>query len=179
MGVWGTDLFSDDVACDIRDHYRELLEDGVEDDAATQQTIEKFRASLDEPNGVAVLALAVTQSKLGRLDPDIRDRALAALDRGADLDEWQHDNPQLVPKRRATLEKARVQLTGEQPPRKRLRPPKRSTRNVDGEIASAPVLRATLAAAMRRGVLPKRLEKRMRTRSPLNAGSNCCRNVWP
>ena len=125
MGVWGTGLFSDDEACDVRDHYRELLEDGVEDAAATQLTVERFRAYLEESDGVALLAFAVTQSKLGRLDPDIRDRALAVLDRGADLEVWERDNPKLLPKRRAMLEKTRAQLTGQQPLRRRLRPPKR------------------------------------------------------
>ena len=125
MGVWGTDLFSDDLACDIRDHYRELLEDGIEDGAATRLTFEKFRAYLEESEGIGLLAFAVTQSKLGRLDPDIRDRALAILDTGADLEVWKSENPKLLPKRRAVLEKARVQLTGPQPPRRRLRPPKR------------------------------------------------------
>jgi hypothetical protein len=42
VGVWGTDLFSDDLACDIRDHYRELLEDGIEDGAATRLILESF-----------------------------------------------------------------------------------------------------------------------------------------
>ena len=115
MGVWGTGLFSDDMACDVRDHYRELLEVGVEDNAATQQTIEKFHAYLEESDGIALLAFEVTQSKLGRLDPEIRDKALAVLDRGADLEKWERDNPKLVPKRRAMLEKARAQLTGQQP----------------------------------------------------------------
>ena len=124
MGVWGTGLFSDDEACDVRAHYRELLEDGVEDAAATRLTVEKFRAYLEESDGVALVAFAVTQSKLGRLDPDIRDRALAVLDRGADLEVWERDNPKLLPRRRAVLEKARAQLTGEQPLRRRLRSPK-------------------------------------------------------
>ena len=123
--MWGTAIFSDDIACDVRDFYRELLEDGVEDAAATQLTVERFRAYLEESDGVALLAFAVTQSKLGRLDPDIRDRALAVLDRGADLEVWKRDNPKLLPKRRAMLEKARAQLTGQQPLRRRLRPPKR------------------------------------------------------
>jgi hypothetical protein len=127
VGAWGTGLFSDDVACDVRDHYRELLEDRVEDGAATRQTVEKFRVYLDEPDGVALLALAVTQSKVGRLDPDIRDRALAVLDRGADLETWARDNPKLLPRRRVVLESVRAQLTGQQPPRRRLRPPKRSS----------------------------------------------------
>ena len=129
MGVWGPSLFSDDVACDVRDYYRELLEDGVEDGAATGQTVEKFRSYLDDSDGVALLALAVTQSKLGRLDSAIRDRALAVLDRGADLEAWEHDNPKLVPRRRAVLEKARAQLTGPQPRRRRVRPPKSARRN--------------------------------------------------
>jgi hypothetical protein len=140
LGVWGTDVFSDDVACDVRDHYRELVEDGVEDGAATQLTVERFRASLEESDGVALLAFAVTQSKIGRLDPDIRDRALAVLDRGADLEMWERDNPKLLPKRRAILEKARAQLTGPQPPRRRLRPPKR----ISSGLAAGDVLALAL-----------------------------------
>jgi len=58
--VWGTGLFSDDEACDIRDHYRELLEDGVEDSVAMRLTLEKFEAYLEEPDGVALIAFAVT-----------------------------------------------------------------------------------------------------------------------
>ncbi len=125
MGVWGTGLFSDDLACDIRDHYRQLLEDRVEDSAATRLTLEKFERYLEEPDGVAPIAFAVTQSKLGRLERDVRDRALAIIDAGADLAVWEQENPKLLPKRRAVLEKARAQLTSPQPARRRLRPPKR------------------------------------------------------
>ena len=125
MGVWGTDLFSDDVACDVRDHYRQLLEDNIEDSDATRLTLEKFERYLEEPDGVALIAFAVTQSKLGRLEPEVRDRALAIIGAGADLAVWERENPKLLPKRRAVLEKARAQLTGPQPARRRLRPPKR------------------------------------------------------
>jgi hypothetical protein len=125
LGTWGTALFSDDVACDIRDHYRAQVEDGVEDGAAMRSTLEKFRAYLEEPDGIGLIALAVTQSTVGRLDPGIRDKALAALDRGADLAAWERENPKQLPKRRAVLDKARAQLLGPQPARKRLRPPKR------------------------------------------------------
>jgi hypothetical protein len=140
VGVWGTDLFADDMACDVRDHYRELLEDGVEDAAAMGQTVGRFRAYLDEPEGVGLLAFAVTQSKLGRLDPAIRDRALAVIDRGADLTTWERDNPKLLGRRRAMLEKVRAQLSGPQPPRRRLRPPTR----VSSGLAAGDVLAFTL-----------------------------------
>jgi hypothetical protein len=141
LGVWGTGLFSDDVACDVRDHYRQLLEDGVEDGAATRLTVETFRAYLEESDGVALLAFAVTQSKLGRLDTDIRDRALGVIDRGADLEIWERENPKLLPRRRAMLEKARLQLTGQQPPRRRLRPPKR----ISSGLAAGDVLALALS----------------------------------
>ena len=141
MGAWGTGLFSDDVACDIRDHYRQLLEDAVEDSAATRLTLEKFAPYLDEPEGVALMiAFAVTQSKVGRLEPDIRDRALAIIEAGADLAVWERENPKLLSKRRAVLENARAQLTGPQPARRRLRPPKRTLSG----LAAGDVLALTL-----------------------------------
>ncbi len=31
MGTWGTALFSDDLACDARDAYRELVGDGLDE----------------------------------------------------------------------------------------------------------------------------------------------------
>ena len=161
MGVWGTDLFSDDLACDVRDHYRRLLEDGVEDGAATRLTVEALREYLEESSGIALLAFAVTQSKLGRLDPDIRDRALAVLDRGADLEMWERDNPKLLPKRRAMLEKARAQLTGQQPLRRRLRPPKRiSSGLAAGDVLAlmlprrVALLRVVRVRSHRRGETP-------------------------
>jgi hypothetical protein len=140
VGVWGTDLFTDDAACDVRDHYRELLEDGVEDDAAARICLEKFRGYLDESEGIGLLALAVTQSKLGRLDPGIRRQALAVLDRGADLATWERDNPKLLARRRTMLERVRAQLTGPQPPRKRVKPPKR----ISSGLAAGDVLAFTL-----------------------------------
>jgi hypothetical protein len=127
MGVSGTALFSNDLACDIRDHYRELIEDGVDDTEATRQTVAKYQESLDDADDgtSAILALAITQSKIGRLDPVIRDRALAAIDQGGDLSIWAIDNPKLLAKRKQVLAKVREQLTGPQPPRVRLKRPSR------------------------------------------------------
>lgn len=128
-GHLGNRSFSDDTACDIRDEYRQQIEDGIDDAEALQATLTKFHGSFEdtERGGICMLALAVTQSKIGRLDPGIRRRAVAAIDSGADLVAWERDNPKLLPKRRAVLEKAKAQLLGPQPPRKRLRPPRRRT----------------------------------------------------
>ena len=95
MGAWGSRIFDDDEACDVRDYYRELIEDGVEDGEASRLTLEKFDSMFNSPeiNSAGMVAFAVTQSKIGRLDPVIRDRALAWIDNGGDLEWWAEDNP--------------------------------------------------------------------------------------
>jgi hypothetical protein len=163
MGTWGTGLFSSDMARDIRDFYQERIEDDIEDAEATRLTLEKFRSYLDDPEEgpVFLIALAVTQSKIGRLDPVIRDRALAAIDSGADLATWEQENPKLLPKRREVLNKARARLTGVQPARKRLRPPPRpSCGLIAGDILALSLpkrvvlLRVVRIKSHRRGETP-------------------------
>lgn len=163
MGTWGTGLFSNDMARDIRDYYRERIEDGVEDTEATRLTVEKFRSYLDDPEEGAglLIALAVTQSKIGRLDPDIRDRALAAIATGADLATWEHENPKLLRKRREVIDQARAQLTGVQPAPKLLRPPPRpSCGLLAGDILALSIpngialLRVVRIKSHRRGETP-------------------------
>jgi hypothetical protein len=125
MGTRGVELFSDDTAADVRAQYRELIEDGVEDAEATQQVLESFQEYVDdEDDGPVVwLALAVSQSQVGRLSPEVRDKALSVIDAGADLERWSHD-PQRLEQRRVVLAKARSQLLGAQPKRKKLRRPR-------------------------------------------------------
>ena len=126
MGVSGTGIFANDVACDIRDEYRELIEDGIDDAEAMRRTLEKFKQYFDDPSDgtAAIVGFAITQSKIGRLDPSIRDRALAVIDQGGDLNIWDEESPKDVGKRKAALDKARAQLIGPQPSRKRLKRPK-------------------------------------------------------
>jgi hypothetical protein len=163
MGTWGTGLFSSDMARDIRDFYRERIEEGIEDAEATRLTLEKFRNYFDDPEEgpVLLVALAVTESKIGRLDPVLRDWALAAIDSGADLATWAQENPKLVPKRREVLNKARAQLTGDQPARKHLRPPPRpSCGLIAGDILAlslpnrVALLRVVRIKSHRRGETP-------------------------
>lgn len=37
LGVWGPGIFSDDLACDLRDEYRELVADGLSGEEATDR----------------------------------------------------------------------------------------------------------------------------------------------
>jgi len=138
MGAWGPGLFSDDLACDVRGEYRELIEDGVPDDEANQRILERYAEEVADPDEGPTfwLALAFTQSKLGRLNPEVRDRALQVIERGEGLHMWL-DDTKLLAKRKAVLEKVKVQIVGPQPPRKKLRRPRRHVTDlVPGDVLS-------------------------------------------
>ena len=133
MGVWGTGIFSDDIACDIRDSYRDFIGDGLTGQQATDALLEEYRELLEDPSESSVfwIALAATQWRCGRLEPRVRTHALEVIDSGSDLLRWQVD-PQLVKKRRAVLAKFRETLLSPQPSAKRI--PKRFRNTCEWDI---------------------------------------------
>ena len=90
LGASGTGLFSDDVACDIRDDYRELIGDGLAGPAATDRLLRKWADALDDPDEGPViwLALAATQWRTGRLEDRVRERAEEVIRSGRDVLRW-------------------------------------------------------------------------------------------
>ena len=125
MGTWGTGTFDSDLASDVRGEYRELLEDGIADADATDKVLRSFAHAVDDPDNGACFwtGLAAAQMQVGRLDPAVRDRAVAVIDAGGDLHMW--DDPELAKKRRAALAKLRGQLLGPQKAPIKLRRPHR------------------------------------------------------
>ena len=81
MGVSGTAIFGDDVACDVRDAYRRLVADGFAGPKATNQLLQEWKETLaDEDDGpVFWLALAATQWQCGRLEARVKTRALKTI----------------------------------------------------------------------------------------------------
>ena len=116
MGAWGAGIFSNDIACDVRDEYRGLLEEKVPDAEATQRVIDSWKELSDDPD--VWLGLAATQWKLGRLEPRVKERALAVIDEGRGLDLWEGST---LKGRKAALAKLRSQLVSPQPPRRTVR----------------------------------------------------------
>src|SRR3954452_16121241 len=82
MGAWGTGIFSDDEALDIRAAFRELIAAGRSPQDATAEILVAYEMA--EPDGPddcpAWLALAVTQWKMGRVVDHVRDTALRAIE---------------------------------------------------------------------------------------------------
>lgn len=116
MGVWGTSIFSDDNACDVRDDYRRMIGDGLDGPQATDQLLRQWASLEGDPHLAATfwLALAVTQWKCGRLEDRVREKALCVIDDGSALHPWRGSH--LERKRAAVLEAARNQLLLRQPP---------------------------------------------------------------
>jgi len=115
MGTWGTGLFSDDTACDVRDEYRDLIAAGASGEEATTLLLDSWKEILDDPDAGPVfwLALAVTQWKIGRLEESVKDKALVIIASGADLKRWEVD-PKLLRKRVRVLDKIKEQITSPQ-----------------------------------------------------------------
>lgn len=121
MGTWGTGLFSDDTANDVRDEYRELVGEGLEGPAATDKLLDSWQSQLTDPDVAPVfwLALADTQWKVGRLEDRVRQAALKVIEDGSDLRRWEEDS-RLQAKRASVLQKLQLQLQSPQPAPKRL-----------------------------------------------------------
>lgn len=112
MGTWGPGIFSNDTAADVRDEFRELIEDGVEPGSASAQILRSFAHRLDDPDeGPAFwTGLAAVQARLGLLQPAVKERALTVIEAGADLHLWVGARKR--GQRQRALQKLREELIG-------------------------------------------------------------------
>ena len=120
MGTWGTALYSDDLAADLRGDLREAFGDGLSAADAVDRLMAEYASSLDDPDeGPAFwLAVADTGWRSGRLDDRARQRALEIIDSGRDLARWPEGADRR--KRAAVLSKLRSQLVAPPPTAKRI-----------------------------------------------------------
>jgi hypothetical protein len=133
MGPWGTAIFSDDLASDVRDDWRELIAAGLSVQAATDRILVQYHEELQdaEVRGVFWLALALTQHRAGRLQHHVLQQALTVIEDGSDLARWGDD--QFHRRRRSSvLAKARHELQSPQPGPKPIR--KRYRSQCDWEV---------------------------------------------
>lgn len=116
MGAWGSEIFSDDTAADIRAEYTSLIREGLAPDEATRRLASEWAEIVeDEDDGpVFWLALAATQSDLGQVVDEVRDRALAVIDSGENLRRWEDEaSPAEVEQRQIHLAKLRNEIAKE------------------------------------------------------------------
>jgi hypothetical protein len=124
VGAWGTGLFQDDTACDVRDEFVDLVSAGQSTDDATGELERKWGTPHFDPDDEPVfwVALAATQYRYGRLVSRVRDRAIEVIDSGRDIERFLDAKSRS--KRQAVLEKLKAEMLGPQRKPRRVAPRK-------------------------------------------------------
>ena len=123
MGAWNARLFSNDTTCDIKDTYKEFLIQQLSDEDAYKKTYEEYSELMgtdEEP--LFWYALADTQWRVGRLMPEVKEKALKFICENGGIDEWE-EIPNGSEKWKATLKKLKDTITSDMPPRKKFPKP--------------------------------------------------------
>ena len=120
MGTWGTALYSDDLAADLRGDFTDAAGDGLSAAAIVDRLTQEYAASVADADEGPVFWLAVADMgwRLGRLDERALLQALAVIDSGRDLARWQAGRDRV--KRAAVLTALRARLSSPPPPPKRV-----------------------------------------------------------
>jgi hypothetical protein len=140
VGTWGPGIFSDDLAADVREDFRDLIGEGLTPEEATERLKGDYDGELD-PDEVPVflLALAATQWKTGHVVPAIIDEARTALASGDGMERWQDASPGDRRARRRSLDKLAQQL--QTSPRAPVRIPRRKLEDTTLELGDVVAVR--------------------------------------
>lgn len=141
MGAWGTGLFCDDVACDVRARFRELLNQGDTIPQATRRILDEWQQALEdaEDGPVIWLALASLQRDRTGLQSRVKKKAIRIIDSDIDLDRWRSTaDSRKVSQRKSVLQKLRQKLEAPQPERKQLAP-RKTAKNNTGKVKAVGV----------------------------------------
>ncbi len=124
MGAWGPAIFSDDLACDLRDDFKNLIAEGLSSADATEKLFNSYEINKDdlEECNVFWLSLAATQWKMGRLDEEVKSKAIKIIDSGSDVLRWREEGESGWAKQREKhLLKLKEQLLSPQSEPKKIR----------------------------------------------------------
>lgn len=117
MGFWGSSLYANDLSCDVRDYYLQILRE-VDDANALQVVLSTFEAIKNtEEEPLLWFALADTQWKMGRLLPEVKEKALYWIAENGGLTFWEN-NCKGTDGWKKTLDKLERLLNSPQPKRK-------------------------------------------------------------
>ncbi len=127
MGAWGTSIFSDDLALDVRREYNILLSIGKTNEEAEKMLIDYYSKILycnDPDEDVFWFALAYSEWKKGRLSNLAQEKALNAMENGRDLERWNSkNNEKNYRKRRNVIEELKKTLLSPMPHAKKIKKP--------------------------------------------------------
>jgi hypothetical protein len=119
VGTWGTALYADDTALDLRNDWGTGMRWGRKAEELADELAKQYGEET-----TFWLVLADLQWKCGHVVPRVRERALEIIASGADLERWTHASAKDRKARSATLGKLGVQLETAPPPPRVYKPPK-------------------------------------------------------
>lgn len=115
MGAWGTGLFDDDTTCDVKEQFIEYLEEDNSVEEATKLILEEYLDEFDidedlEVMSLVYIGLAAIQLEKGCLQDEVRNNAIALIERGADLELWEEADAEDYEERKKVLNTLKQQL---------------------------------------------------------------------
>ena len=121
MRTWGAKLYQDDLALDIKDEYKSLLEKGKTNEKAIKEMLETFEEEIeDEDEGpIFWLVFADVLWNYGRLTEEIKKKAIEEIESGRDLVKWEQEAKEYE-QRRKELEKLKEKLNTQMPKEKKI-----------------------------------------------------------
>ena len=114
MGAWGTAIFDDDLALDVKADFESSLEEGRTVSEAAQEILAEYDSVLDDEDEgpVVILALAALCLESGETDQELTSKAIAIIDSGEGLERWEDAGPEALQARKNVLQALRGQLGG-------------------------------------------------------------------
>jgi len=121
VGAWGTSLYANDAASDIRGDYLDGLRRGKSNEELTRELVAQYSDPRDpEEDALFWFALADTQWNYGRLLPEVLERALYYLPLESSCERWAEEGEKKLAAWKGTLDKLEKKLSTPQPPEKRV-----------------------------------------------------------
>ncbi|MGG1339976.1 MarR family transcriptional regulator [Bacillus thuringiensis] len=111
----GTGLFDDDTTCDVKEQFIEYLEEDNSVEEATKLILEEYLEEFDidedlEVMSLVYIGLAAIQLEKGCLQDEVRNNAIALIERGADLELWEEADAEDYEERKKVLNTLKQQL---------------------------------------------------------------------
>lgn len=122
MGAWGCGIYQDDMALDIKEEFVGKLKRGKEAKEASKEIIEEYITEEDEELNLIVWSVLADQEwKLGRLEEEIKKKAIEYIEEEKGLEVWKESGGEKdYKKRKQVLEKLKEQIESEQPEKKKI-----------------------------------------------------------
>ena len=123
MGAWGSKLYQNDTALDVKDDFIDHLKCGRDEFEATRLMIQENEFIIDDDDDGPIFwfVLADIQWEYGRLVPEVKMKVLEMIENGEDSELFRETLKGGPNKRKKILQELKDKITSEQPPKKNVK----------------------------------------------------------